>query len=106
MVCNVGAQISIKLSSIYPQYYIKNFLIEISPLIILALLLYGVSFLLIIKIYAVNQFSVIVPILNTSIFLLVFLASSFIFNETIGPMKLTGATFIILGIIFICLEKQ
>ncbi|TFH86510.1 hypothetical protein EQG41_11150 [Billgrantia azerbaijanica] len=100
ILLNASAQVTIKLAG---QTGIDRTGIYqwLSPWLLLALTCYGLSFLLTVKLYAVNPLSVVAPFMAACIFLLIYVAGVMLFSEAITWQKTLGLTFIIIGILFL-----
>lgn len=68
------------------------------------LLLYGLSFVLTLKIYKSNELSIISPIMMGMILVLTFIFSTIIFKEPATVKKIAGSLIIILGVVVISLK--
>ena len=95
--CNVGAQLAIKLSGRY-VFFSTGLLALISPMLIIALALYGLSFFLTVRVYAVNELSVAAPFMAGGAFLLVALVSALVLSEGMTVYKTMGMVLIVLGL--------
>ncbi len=98
--CNVGAQLAIKFagnSLVGSSLWMYLF----SPMLILAVVLYGISFVLTVRIYALNDLSIAAPFMAGGAFLLVALSSVFFFAETMDIFKILGMFFVVTGLIFL-----
>lgn len=98
--CNVIAQISMKYAGEVTLGK-KNLLELISPWLIAAVAAYGLSFLLTIRVFALNPISIASPIMAGGSFLLIALSSYFVFGEPANWMKYLGMFLIVIGIAFI-----
>lgn len=102
VLCNVAAQVSIKLASQSNRALIKGWDAWISPWltpwIIAAIFLYGASFILTVRIFALLPLSLAAPAMAGATFLLVALASMLVLGEHISYLKLLGMCLIISGI--------
>ena len=97
VICNVSAQLAMKHSGREQQ--VGNTLASwFTPWLLLAVVLYGLSFLLTVRVFAVNPLSVASPAMAGGTFVLVTLASSFLLGEGMGYQKLMGIGFIFIGI--------
>lgn len=94
IACNVGAQVAIKLGAT-TEISLKSLL---SLPVIFGLSLYGISFVLTIKIYAHYPLGIISPIMTGSIFLLISLVSIMFFSEALTLEKIGGILLISGGI--------
>ena len=90
VLCNVGAQVALKRNADATAY--------LSPWVILALALYGGSFILTIRVLAVNALSVASPVMAGAAFLLIAIAAASVFGESLPPTKLVGMALIVGGI--------
>ncbi|OQK16716.1 hypothetical protein AU255_02065 [Methyloprofundus sedimenti] len=102
ILCNVAAQVSIKLASQSDRTLIKGWDAWISPWltpwIIVAIILYGASFVLTVRIFALLPLSLAAPAMAGATFLLVAVASILILGEHISYLKLLGMILITSGI--------
>ena len=102
VLCNVGAQISMKLASQSNYVLIKglgSWLTPwVTPWIIAALSLYGASFILTVRIFALVPLSVATPVMAGASFFLVTLASILFLGEHFNDIKILGLLLIIAGI--------
>lgn len=100
VLLNVGAQVSIKFAgqqgqplSLLGQFF--------SPWLIGALALYGLSFLLTVRIYAVNSLSVAAPFMAACTFMLIYLLGYFLFSEPITIARTIGLALIVAGMFLV-----
>ena len=79
--------------------------VNINPFTVGCIALYGVSFLL--YIYLISKFDLgyIIPLAAAFVYILIFLASYFIFKEQFTTPKTIGIILIMAGIIFLNLKK-
>lgn len=100
VVCNVGAQVSMKYAGRAGSATsgLEAFL---SPWLLAALVLYGLSFLLTVRVFAVNPLSVASPVMAGCTFLLITLSSWLVFSEGLGVQKLAGIALIFVGILML-----
>ena len=96
--CNVAAQLAAKQAGPTMQFS-KGMLAWLSPWLMAAVALYGVAFVLMVRVYAVNPLSVASPVMAGGTFLLIALASTLLLGEGLGSQKLTGIALIFLGIV-------
>lgn len=100
--CNVAAQVSIKLANQSTRTLLKEWDAWISPWlspwIIAAILLYGVSFVLTVRIFALLPLSLAAPAMAGATFFLVALASVLLLGEHLSYIKIFGMLLIISGI--------
>ena len=95
--CNVGAQLAMKWSG-RSSAAADTVAYWFSPWLAAAVLLYGASFLLTVRVVAVNPLSVASPAMAGGSFFLVALASSFLLGEPMGVQKIAGIALIFVGI--------
>jgi len=100
VVCNVGAQLAIK-SAGERVTATGGITAWLDPILALAVALYGLSFLLTVKVFAVNPLTIAAPIMAGGSFALVALAGSWLLGETPGLVRLGGMAMIVLGIVLI-----
>lgn len=100
VICNVGAQLAAKHAGHAVQVQ-KGLAAWMSPWLFFAVALYGVSFLLMVRVYAVNPLSVASPAMAGGTFVLVTLASAILLGEGMGLQKLAGIALIFLGIVLL-----
>ncbi|MDD2608375.1 MAG: hypothetical protein PHX60_01605 [Giesbergeria sp.] len=98
--CNVGAQICMKFSieSNHSEKSIHWLTSLFSVWIIAAIALYGLSFILTIKVLQVNAMSTATPIMAGLTFCLTAIMGNFIFSELFSIQKGIGILFIFAGI--------
>lgn len=95
ILCNVSAQVALKMGA---STELARWQTWFSPAVIAGLALYGLSFILTIRIYADYPLSVISPLMAGAIFLLISLASAVLFNESLTQEKIGGIALIVAGI--------
>lgn len=95
ILCNVAAQLAMKTAAVRADGTAAAWL---SPALFLALLLYGLSFALTIRIFALYPLSIISPIMAGAIFLCVALGAALLFAEPLTLQKIVGIGVIVLGI--------
>lgn len=78
-----------------------KFSLTLSSLAILGILFYGVSFLLYIALISKFSLGYIIPLTTAFVYILVFLASYFIFKEGFTPLKIVAIAMIIGGVILL-----
>lgn len=78
-----------------------KFSLTLSSLAILGILFYGVSFLLYIVLISKFSLGYIIPLTTAFVYILVFLASYFIFKEGFTPIKIVAIIMIIGGVILL-----
>lgn len=96
--CNAGAQLSMKYAGRAGQGA-SGLAMWLSPWLLAAVTLYGLSFLLTIRVFAVNPLSVASPSMAGCTFLLITLTSWLILGEQIDVGKVAGIALIALGIL-------
>lgn len=69
------------------------------------IILYGVSFLL--YFYLISKFDLgyIIPLTTAFVYIVIFIASYFIFHEVFTVVKIIGISLIVLGLIFLNIQK-
>lgn len=97
IVLNVSAQLSIKFAGQRTQgdSLLQQFT---SPWLLGALALYGLSFVLTVRIYAVNALSVAAPVMAACTFVLIYVLSYALLREPITLAKVGGLGLIVAGI--------
>ncbi len=100
VMCNVGAQLSMKYAG-REQQVTKGLAMWLSPWLLWAVMLYGVSFLLTVRVVAVNPLSVASPAMAGCTFLLITLASWLLLGEGLGYQKMMGIALIFMGIVLL-----
>ncbi|MBP0634006.1 MULTISPECIES: hypothetical protein [unclassified Cupriavidus] len=97
VLCNVAAQVMIKVAG---RHGVGNdgMASWFSPWLLLAIALYGSSFLLTVKVFAVNPLSMAAPLMAGATFLLVAIASTIVFGESISLGRAFGICLIVGGI--------
>lgn len=101
VLCNVGAQLAMKHAGRVEQVE-KNFIAALfSPWLLGAVVLYGMSFLLTVRVFAVNPLSVASPAMAGTTFLLITLSSWLLLGEGLGPQRLAGIGLIFVGIVLL-----
>jgi multidrug transporter EmrE-like cation transporter len=94
IACNAGAQVALKFGATTSLRW-QAFL---SLPVLAGLLLYGLAFLLTVRIYADYPLSLISPLMAAAIFVLISLAGVLLFGESLGMQKIAGMAVIVLGI--------
>lgn len=74
---------------------------QVSAWLFPAVFLYGLSFLLTIKVLETNDLSIASPMMAGLTFFLVALTSYFILGEGFNAQKILGVCFVVLGIVFL-----
>jgi multidrug transporter EmrE-like cation transporter len=95
--CNAGAQLTMKYAGRAGQGA-SGLAMWLSPWLLAAIVLYGLSFLLTVRVFAVNPLSVASPSMAGCTFLLITLVSWLILGEQMGAQKVAGIALIFLGI--------
>lgn len=95
ILCNASAQVALKMGA---STHLERWQTWLSPAIIIGLGLYGLSFILTIRIYAEYPLSVISPLMAGAIFLLIGLVSAVLFAEPLSIQKIGGFALIVAGI--------
>jgi multidrug transporter EmrE-like cation transporter len=98
VLCNAGAQVALKTGS---TGELSNWRGWLHPGILFGLALYGVSFVLTVRVYAVNALSVISPLMAGAIFVLISLAARLMFGEPFTLGKTAGMLLILAGIMLL-----
>lgn len=98
--CNVGAQIAMKYAGNQMEKTV-GISAWMNSSLILAVILYGISFLLTVKVFAVNLITVVAPVMAGSVFVLVGIIGSLVFNESVSVERFFGMFCILVGIIII-----
>lgn len=93
--CNASAQVALKLGS---STELARWQTWLSPAILAGLGLYGLSFVLTVRVYADYPLGIISPVMAGAIFLLINIFSAVIFHEPITLYKMLGILFIVIGI--------
>lgn len=101
--CNVGAQVCMKLSiaNNISEKSLSWFASLFSIWIITAVILYGLSFFLTIKVLQVNAMSTATPIMAGLTFCLTAIVGSWVFSELLSIQKGIGILFILGGILIL-----
>ncbi len=71
---------------------------NITPYTISGILLYGVSFLLYMYLISKYELGYIIPLATAMVYMVIFTASFFIFNEKFTAMKVAGIILIVIGL--------
>ena len=78
---------------------------NLSPLTVLGIMTYGVSFLLYLVLISKFNLGYIVPLTTGLVYILVFVASFAIFKESFTVLKIAAISMIIFGVIILSLNK-
>ena len=83
----------------------SKLLLNINSYTVAGIILYGVSFLT--YMYLISKFDLgyIIPVAAALVYILIFVASFFIFKETFTAMKILGIALIVSGLIIMNLKK-
>lgn len=100
VICNVLAQISMKHSGKEGISHI-GLSSWLNLWLLIALVLYGVSFILTVRIFAVNSLSVASPAMAGATFLLIAIASWLVFGEHLSIQRIFGMAMIVGGIVLL-----
>lgn len=101
VLCNVGAQLAIKQAGVRVTLGGGGLLAWLDPVLALAVMLYGLSFLLTVKVYAVNPLTIAAPVMAGGTFVLIAIAGTWLLGETPGLTRLAGMALIFAGIVLI-----
>src|SRR5688572_2921797 len=93
VLCNASAQLAMKYAG-RDQQIERTVASWLSPWLISAVVLYGLSFLLTIRVFTANPLSVASPAMAGCTFFLIALASYFLLGEGLGYQKLLGIALI------------
>jgi small multidrug resistance pump len=79
--------------------------LNLNPLNVLGILLYGISFLL--YTYLLSKFDIgfIVPLTTAVVYVIIMTASFLLFKEVFTPLKVVAITLIVIGVILLNLHK-
>ncbi len=78
---------------------------NVTPLTVLGIFLYGVSFLIYIYLISKYDLGYIIPLTTALVYVLIFVASFFIFNEAFTLIKVAGIFLIVVGVILLNFKK-
>lgn len=67
--------------------------------------LYGASFLLYTYLISKNDLGFIIPLTTAFVYIVIFVASYFIFKESFTALKIAGITLIVMGLVLLNLKK-
>jgi multidrug transporter EmrE-like cation transporter len=93
--CNAFAQFLMKRAAVVDALSLRHWL---APDLLLALALYGVSFLVTALAYARLPLSLASPLMAGAVFVLVSLLSVVFLSESLGPLRLAGMVCVLVGI--------
>ncbi len=102
VLCNVFAQLAMKQAG-QMRHHAHLMSIWPTPWLVAAIALYGASFLLTSRVFAVNALSVASPIMAGATFVLIALSSCLLLNEGFGALKLAGVGLVLCGIVLLSL---
>lgn len=89
-----------------PIHFANNKLqLNINPLVLGGVFLYGLSFLIYIYLVSKNDLGYIIPLTTAFVYVAIFVASYFIFNEVFTTLKVIGIALILSGLILLNLKK-
>lgn len=97
---NVAAQLAAKHAGTTMQFS-KGLQAWLSPWLAGAVALYGLAFVLMVRVYAVNPLSVASPIMAGGVFFLIALTSMLFLGEGLGIQKIMGIALIFFGIVLL-----
>lgn len=100
ILLNVCAQLSIKLAG-RTGVPVSLFQQILNPMLIFAVFLYGLSFILTVRIYSVNELSVVAPFMAACTFVLIYMVGYLVFGEPFTLSKSAGLAFIVVGMFFL-----
>lgn len=72
---------------------------------IVGLLLYGISFVLYTYLISKNELGFIIPLTTALVYILIFIASFVVFNESFTLQKILAITLILVGVILLSIKK-
>lgn len=79
--------------------------LNLTLLNIIGILMYGLSFLLYTFLVAKNDLAFIIPVTTGVVYVLIFIASYFLFKEGFTALKIAAIILILSGVIILSLEK-
>lgn len=89
-----------------PITYINNKLqFNINPYTVAGFMLYGLSFVLYIYLISKNDLGYIIPLAAAFVYVLIFVASYFVFKEVFTVTKVIGIALILGGLVFLNISK-
>jgi multidrug transporter EmrE-like cation transporter len=95
VLCNASAQAALKLGA---STELTRWQTWLSPALLAGLVLYGISFVLTVRVYADYPLGIISPLMAGAIFVLINLFSALLFHEPVTLDKVIGIVFIVVGI--------
>ena len=78
---------------------------NLNPSIVIGIILYALSFLLYIYLISKFQLGFIIPLTTALVYIVVFIASYFVFHEVFTLLKIVAISMIIFGVIILSLNK-
>lgn len=89
-----------------PVHYAENGIqFNLNFYTVSGIFLYGMSFLVYMYLISKYDLGYIIPITTALVYVLIFTASYFIFHEVFTVLKIIGISFIVIGLIFLNLNK-
>lgn len=82
-----------------------KFNVHISPYTAVGVGLYGLSFFLYMYLISKYELGYIIPLLAAFVYVLIFVASYFVFHESFTVTKILGISFILIGLLFLNINK-
>ncbi|MCE7936361.1 hypothetical protein DYH10_01010 [Candidatus Saccharibacteria bacterium CPR2] len=73
---------------------------------IAGIVLYGISFLLYMYLISKNDLGYIIPVTASFVYVLIFVASYFIFHEVFTALKIVGISLIVIGLVFLNYSRK
>ncbi len=108
VLSTAGGLILIKLGS--AQHAVIDFVsnkLSFHPTLLnmLGLFLYGVSFILYTYLISKNELGFIIPLTTALVYILIFIASFVVFNESFTLQKILAITLILIGVILLSMKS-
>jgi multidrug transporter EmrE-like cation transporter len=100
VLCNVAAQLSIKEAG-RNILFGGGLLAWLNPLLFLAMSLYGLSFLLTVRVFASNPLTIAAPIMAGGTFVLIAVTGAWLLGESLGTARILGMGLILAGIVLL-----
>ena len=79
--------------------------LNINPVVIAGIFLYGISFLLYMYLISKYDLGYIIPLTTAFVYIIIFTASYFVFHEVFTALKVIGISLIVVGLVFLNLKK-
>ena len=79
--------------------------LNITPYTLLGILLYGTSFVLYMYLISKYDLGYIIPLTTALVYILIFTASFFVFNEAFTAIKVAGIALIVIGLVLLNLKS-